>query len=110
MNATAYSGAMQPRIHFDSKLNQYSPLSNQIVSYSNSLDDSRHLFQLLNIPGRFGEHSGRRGGATAAAQNGACVADLQQLGNWKSSSCALKYVDNDPTKQEKISKLLYPRR
>jgi hypothetical protein len=104
-----YDGVLQPRIHFDAKLGIQIPLSNQVVGYSNCLEESKKLYSSLNILGRFGEHSGRRGGATTAASNGASIQDVQSLGNWKNSACALKYVDQSATNKERVSRLLYPK-
>ena len=66
------------------------------------------FYKICVSNGRFGEHSGRRGGASTAAQNGATIPEVQVLGNWKSSSCAQKYVEQTASQKEKISRLLYP--
>ena len=104
-----YHGVLQPRVHFDHSSQTQTALKDQILCYSTSLDDTKQLFKTLSIFGRFGEHSGRRGGASAAAGNGASVAELQRLGNWKSTSCALKYVEHDASTTEKTFRLLYPK-
>ena len=41
----------------------------------------------------YGEHSGKRGGATATAANGATDKQLKRLGGWRSDAMAAKYVD-----------------
>lgn len=104
-----YVGHLQPRVQQCSKLNAQIPISHQTVCYTNSLEDGKKLLSELGIQGRFGEHSGRRGGATAAACNGASIENIQSLGNWKSSNSAIKYVAQDLTQKEKISRLLYPK-
>ena len=40
-----------------------------------------------------GEHSGKRGGATAAASAGLSTDELQCLGHWRSSRMPSKYTD-----------------
>ena len=102
-----YKGYLQPRLRFNAKTKQQIPL-NQKISYSSCLDETRQLFQKLKIPGRFGEHSGRRGAATQAAANGGSLMDIQRLGNWKSSSNAQLYVDQARAKKDNLSRLLLP--
>ena len=41
----------------------------------------------------YGEHSGKRGGATATTANGATDKQLKRLGGWRSDAMAAKYVD-----------------
>ena len=84
------------------------PVPTSVIGYSSCLEESKALMAKLQISGRFGEHSGRRGGATAAAANGATVDEVQSLGDWKSADCANKYVEKSANCKEKISKLLYP--
>jgi integrase len=103
-----YQGYLQPRVHRDVKRNMQIPIPDKLICYSTSLEESKALLGKLGILGRFGEHSGRRGGASAAAQNGASIQEVQVLGNWKSSSCAQKYVEQTASQKEKISRLLYP--
>jgi hypothetical protein len=59
--------------------------------------------------GRFGEHSGRRGGASAAIEQGANLQQLQTLGNWKDPKSATKYVEQNLIQKETLSRLLYPK-
>ena len=104
----SYVGNLQPRIHYECKNKIQIPLPTQLISYSSCLEDSRRLLTELGIEGRFGEHSGRRGGATAAASHGASLQDVQQLGQWKSAECASKYVDQNEEQKIKTFRLLYP--
>ena len=103
-----YVGNLQPKMRRCNKLKTQVPLPNTRIGYSSCLDESKALMVKLKFPGRFGEHSGRRGGATAAAANGATPAEVQSLGDWKSAECANNYVDKSKERKEKISKLLYP--
>ena len=104
----AYVGQLQPKVRKCVKLGIQIPLGDSVIAYSSCLEESKNLLSKLGISGRFGEHSGRRGGATAAAANGGTIEDVQALGGWKSSKCANKYVEQTATRKEKISKLLYP--
>lgn len=104
-----YTGSMQPRVRKCSKKAYQIPLADTVISYSGSLDDTKKLMAGLAIHGKFGEHSGRRGGATCAAANGASLDEVQKLGGWKSSNCASKYIELNPVQKEKISRLSYPK-
>jgi len=66
----------------------------KMIIYTTALEDFRALLNQLGFDGpSFGLHSGKRGGATEAADNGMGKDDLQRFGNWKSDSVPLKYVD-----------------
>ena len=106
---TEYEGYLQPRMKSCRKTGKQIPLAKQKSGYSSCLDETKQLLAQLEITGRFGEHSGRRGGATAAASNGGTIEDVQSLGNWKSSKTASQYVEQTQTKLEKVSRLLYPK-
>lgn len=85
---------------------KFLPNPNKPVPYSGALDDLRNLFTNLGIDGRYGEHSGKRGGSTQAAENGMSFPDLKRLGGWKSDSMPSKYVDQSVSTRIRISKLL----
>ena len=106
---TPYVGNLQPRVRKCAKSQFQIPLSETIIGYSASLDETKKLLSELNISGKFGEHSGRRGGATSAAANGASLEEVQKLGGWKSSNCASRYVDKNPEQKERLSRFLYPK-
>jgi hypothetical protein len=54
----------------------------------------KKLMTLLGYDAKlYGEHSGKRGGATAAANNGATDKQLKRLGGWRSDAMPAKYVD-----------------
>lgn len=104
-----YEGFLQPRIRFDKQKQIQIPLPSYNIGYSSCLDETRQLMQHLNIEGRFGEHSGRRGAATQIALNGGSVLDIQNAGNWKSSSNAQKYVDSSCRQKSDLARLLLPK-
>ena len=103
-----YEGCLQPQVKKCSKLGYQIPLKEKRICYSTCLEESKKLLIKIGAKGRFGEHSGRRGGATTAAANGANLDEVQKLGNLKSSGCANRYIDQNAEKKEQISKLLYP--
>lgn len=107
---TPYQGFLQPRIRFDKSKNFQIPLPTFNIGYSSCLDETRQLLRDLNIEGRFGEHSGRRGAATQIALNGGSVLDIQTAGNWRSSSNAQLYVDANARQATDLAKLLLPKK
>ena len=57
------------------------------VSYSTALSDLKALIKKTGRdPTLYGEHSGRRGGATTAFSAGLPWVDIKRLGRWKSDS------------------------
>ena len=78
------------------------------LSYTTSMEDLRRLLSHLNIPLKhFTEHSGKRGGATTAANLGMSSDELQKLGQWKSRNMAEKYTDSCIEKRLKMSAFLH---
>jgi hypothetical protein len=72
------------------------------------MEDLRRLLASLKLPLlHFTEHSGKRGGATTAANSRISPDDLQKLGQWKSRNMAEKYTDTSITKKLKIASLLH---
>ena len=60
-----HSGHLQPRMRMVGGEQQ--PILNTKICYSNALADMREVMSVVDGPaGRYGEHSRRRGGATAA--------------------------------------------
>ena len=57
-------------------------------------------------PARFGEHSGRRGGATAASDAGVDWPDLMLHGSWRSASSPLGYLENSQRRQRRVARIL----
>ena len=85
------------------------PDQNKFVPYTNCLDDLKKLLKTLNIEGRFGEHSAKRGAATQAAENGMNLETLRRFGGWKSESVPVKYVERSITSKIEMSKMLQKR-
>ena len=100
-----FNGSMQPRILRDNQGQR--GCTQCTICYSRALQD---LKELITRTGRdaekFDEHSGRQGGATAAAEAGAKWADLKKLGRWASDAAPQLYVDNTEGRKSKLPVLL----
>ena len=76
-------------------MNKKKPDGSTPLKYHSALSDFKHLFKYFNMdPKGFGEHSGRRGGTTAAAAAGADINELKLQGRWLSDSMPRLYTDN----------------
>ena len=65
------------------------------LCYNTALRDLRTVLRLIGIdPQGYGEHSGRRGGTTAAAAKGATLTELMMQGRWRSESMPRLYTDH----------------
>ena len=99
------NGLMQPRI-LQGAAGQRGD-ANRALSYSTALQDLKALIAATGRDGNaFGEHSGRRGGATAATEAGAQWADLKKLGRWASDSAPQLYVENTEKRRSALPRLL----
>jgi len=90
-----YFGYLIPRCSPRSgSTTQTSPNPAQHLSYCTALEDFRDLLSRLGYdPMSYGEHSGKRGGASEAASAGLHLSDLQRLGGWRSQTMPAKYTD-----------------
>ena len=88
-DGSGVSGGMQPRMDPAGK-----GRTSTKICYDTAVKDLRALLvKAGHSASGFTEHSGRRGGATAAAAAGAQWLPLKVHGRWKSDSAAQKYVD-----------------
>ena len=70
-------------------------VSRSPLLYNTSLCDLHICLTKVGIdPTGFSEHSGRRGGTTAAASAGASIYELMLQGRWKSQDMPRLYSDN----------------
>lgn len=77
------------------------------VSDSRALVEMKKLMNLLGYDAKlYGEHSSKRGGATAAAANGATEKQLKRLGVWRPDAMPAKYVDFSIPSRISMSELL----
>ena len=85
----------------------FKPAPAKPVPYNAALTDLRNLLDSLGYPSKdYGEHSGKRGGASTAADNGMNKDDLQRLGGWRSDVMPSKYTDLSTNNRLKLSKYL----
>ena len=77
------------------------------ITYKTALRDLKNTLISIGVdPTGFGEHSGRRGGTTAAAAAGAPHASLKSQGRWKSDSSVERYTDNAKAAKETFARYL----
>ena len=83
-------GFMQPRLDMKGRTT-----GRHKLGYGTATQDMRDLITKCgHAPTGFSEHSGRRGGATEAANLGTSWLALKQKGGWKSDSAAQKYIED----------------
>jgi len=77
------------------------------LGYTTAMEDLRSLLSRLGYNSAlFSEHSGKRGGATTAAERGMSDQDLRRFGGWRSQGMATKYTDVSTEKRLKLSEML----
>ena len=102
---SGFNGSLQPRIIQDEQGQRGS--QQHEICYSRSLQDLKALIAKTGRShGSFGEHSGRRGGATAAAKAGAKWTDLKRLGRWASDAAPQLYVENTERRKSQLPQML----
>jgi len=83
------------------------PHPTKAIPYTLGLSDLRRTITSVREDGdAYGEHSGKRGGATYAAQLGMIEEEIQDMGNWKDVRTARLYIDkNTPLRIKRNQKL-----
>ena len=77
------------------------------LRYNTALLDLRSALRLIGVDlTGYGEHSGRRGGTTAAAAKGATIDELMIQGRWRSDSMPRLYTDNATKNKRKFARRL----
>ena len=100
------NGFFQPRIRTDPAGSQRG-LPDTKLAYTAALQELKTLLAFLGRnPEEYGEHSGRRGGATTASEAGARWTDLKIHGRWKSDTTAQKYIEATAKKRNTIPQVL----
>ena len=83
------------------------PEASAPLKYNTALRDLRTVLRLIGLdPSGYGEHSGRRGGTTAAANKGATLNELMIQGRWRSESMPRLYTDNAMKCKRKFARRL----
>ena len=96
---------LQPRIQCTK--NTEKGIGEYRLSYSNASADLKKMLQEIGEdPSQYGEHSGRRGGATAAAEAGTSWLDLKRHGRWKSDKAPQAYIDANERGKRRTAELL----
>ena len=100
-----HNGYMQPRIC--TRGGQQKGIPDTKLCYSNALQELKEMLNSIGIAGQqYGEHSGRRGGATAAAEAGAKWTDLKKHGRWNSDTAPQLYIENTERRKSEVPRLL----
>ena len=77
------------------------------LKYLTALRDLRSVLRLIDVdPQGYGEHSGRCGGTTAAANKGATLTELMIQGRWQSELMPRLYTDNAVKCKRKFARRL----
>ena len=99
-----HSGSLQPNCR-PGRPNEPHPTKG--INYSLALQDLRNTITKAGHDGaKYSEHSGKRGGATHAANQGLAEETIRDIGNWKSLKTAKLYIDNStPLRQVRNLKL-----
>ena len=99
---------LQPRIRVT--INGESGIAGTRLAYGNAMADLKRLLSHAGIdPTLYGKHSGRRGGATAAASAGISWLDLKRHGRWKSDTAPQAYIDKNEGNKYKAAEVLSSR-
>ena len=71
------------------------PHPSRVSNYTTAKEDLQYVLQAIGEdPKGYAQHSMKRGGATEAARNGACVDDIRVAGDWTSNRTAELYIAN----------------
>jgi hypothetical protein len=102
-----YSGTLLPRCLGGAKQGKQRPDPARSLSRTTAIEDFRDLLTILGYDASlYTEHSGRRGGATTAANLGMPTDDLQRLGGWRSRQTATKYTELNIDRRLSLSDIL----
>ena len=104
-NALPYSGFLFPALRAQNGLSR---LQDAAFSHQGATKAMRDLLCSVGVatPAAYSLHSGRRGGATAAAMNGCDFLSIKRQGRWKSDSCPQIYIDEAYMRQNDFSMYL----
>ena len=106
LNYGTENGYLQPQVR-TYKNGEQSGVWYKKLSYSKALEDTKAFMAILGRnPADFGEHSGRRGGATAALEAGVSWIDLKRHGRWASDSAPQRYIEETKKKANVVASAL----
>ncbi len=99
-------GNMQPRVQGAS--GRQRPQADSHICHSNAIAELRQILAPLQEGAEhFGEHSGRRGGATSALANGASSEAIMQHGRWTSAHSMHQYIEMSQQDRVQFSCILH---
>ena len=102
LNYGTENGFLQPQIR-TYKDGKQAGVWHKRVGYSTALEDLKSFMALIGRnPADYGEHSGRRGGATAASEAGVSWLDLKRFGRWASDSSAQRYIEETDKRKNEV--------
>ena len=106
LNYGTENGFLQPQIR-TYKNGQQSGDWYKKLGYSTALEDTKALMAMIGKdPTQYGEHSGRRGGATAASEAGVSWIDLKRHGRWASDSAPQRYIEQTKKRKNRVANAL----
>ena len=106
LNYGTENGFLQPQVR-SFKDGSQSGVWYRKLGYSTALEDTKAFMAILGRdPRDFGEHSGRRGGATAASEAGVSWIDLKRHGRWSSDSAPQRYIEDTKKKANTVAAAL----
>ena len=77
------------------------------LGYSSALEDTKAMMAMIGRdPTLYGEHSGRRGGATTASEAGVSWLDLKRHGRWASDSAPQRYIEQTDKNANRVAAAL----
>lgn len=97
-----HSGSLQPTCApgYPNK-----PHPSRAIVYTLGLSDMRQILTSIGENGdEYGEHSGKRGGATYAAELGIIEEEIRIMGDWKDIRTARLYIDKNTPQRIKRNK------
>ena len=100
------NGYFQPQIR-SYKDGEQAGVWHKKLGNSSALEDTKAMMAIIGRdPTEFGEHSGRRGGATAASEAGVSWVDLKRHGRWASDSAPQRYIEQTDKKASIVANAL----
>ena len=106
LNYGTENGYLQPQIR-TYKDGTQSGVWHKKLGYSTALEDLKSYMAMIGRdPANYGEHSGRRGGATTASEAGVSWLDLKRHGRWASNSSAQRYIEQSDKRACIVSEAL----
>ena len=106
LNYGTENGYLQPQVR-SYKDGRQSGVWYKKLGYSTALEDTKASMAILGRnPAEYGEHSGRKGGTTAASEAGVSWIDLKRHGRWRSDSAPQRYIEETEKRSHNVAAAL----